>query len=225
MAVNAADAWQHSGARADRPSRGSRGTGAERARAGAPRSRSTDRGYYGEPSRYTRPPVPRREPEDSRPVNLSEDWEHPVDRYSQPVERGSARAGRRPATGAAATGGGRVRGILAVLGIFLVTLAGAGLDSFIGTGLGTITLIALVASTAVGTFLVRRRDLLSVVVSPPLVFVAVAGVNIVAAPSVHLTTKTIALVMGSLLVQGFPAMAVSTGAGIVVALLRLAAKR
>src|SRR4051812_50061278 len=118
MAVNAADAWQHSGARADRPSRGSRGAGAERARGGAPRTRSTDRGYYGEPSRYTRPPVPRREPEDSRPGNRSEDWEHPVDRYSQPVERGPARAGRRPATGAAATRGRPGAGSPAAPGIF-----------------------------------------------------------------------------------------------------------
>jgi hypothetical protein len=122
---------------------------------------------------------------------------------------------------AAETGGGRIRGMIAVLGAFLVTLAGAGADSFVGIGLGTITLICLVASTVFATLLVRRRDLLSVVVSPPLVFVAVAAVNIGLAPSAHFNLPTIA----TLLVRGFPTMAIATGAAIVLALFRLVARR
>jgi hypothetical protein len=122
---------------------------------------------------------------------------------------------------AAETSGGRIRGMVAVLGVFLVTLAGAGADSFVGIGLGMITLICLVASTVFATMLVRRRDLLTVVVSPPLVFVAVAAVNIGLAPSAHFNLPTIA----TLLVRGFPTMAIATGAAIVLALFRLVARR
>jgi hypothetical protein len=119
------------------------------------------------------------------------------------------------------TGTGRLRGVVAVSGIFLVTLAGAGADSFVGIGLGMITLVCLVVSTVFGTLLVRRRDLMSVVVAPPLVFVAVAAVNIGLAPSAHFTLPTVA----TLLVRGFPTMAIATGAAIVLALFRLVARR
>ena len=102
-----------------------------------------------------------------------------------------------------------------------MTLAGGAIDSFLGDGLGTVTLIALVAATAIGTLLVRRRDLLTVVLSPPLVFVAVAGVNIALAPSVSLSLPTVA----TLLIRGFPTMAVATGAAIVLAIVRLVTRR
>jgi pentapeptide MXKDX repeat protein len=136
---------------------------------------------------------------------------------ARPAESPRNRA--QPVT--AETGGGRIRGMVAVLGVFLVTLAGAGFDSFVGIGLGMITLICLVASTVFATLLVRRRDLLSVVVSPPLVFVAVAAVNIGLAPSAHFNLPTIA----TLLVRGFPTMAIATGTAIVLALFRLVARR
>jgi hypothetical protein len=102
-----------------------------------------------------------------------------------------------------------------------VTLAGAAVDSFVGIGLGMITLVALVASTALATLLVRRRDLFSVVVAPPIVFVAVAVVNIGLAPSASVNLPTIA----ALLIRGFPTMAVATGVGLVLGLIRLARRR
>ena len=49
------------------------------------------------------------------------------------------------------TGSGRLRGVVAVIGIFLITLAGAGADSFVGIGLGMITLVCLVVTTVFGT--------------------------------------------------------------------------
>jgi hypothetical protein len=123
---------------------------------------------------------------------------------------------------AAETGGGRVRGIVTVVAIFLVTLAGAAVDSlFMGMGLGLITLGCLVGSTVLGAALVRRRDLLSVVVAPPLVFVAVACANIALAPSASFNLPT----MATLLVRGFPTMAIATGAAFVIALVRWAARR
>jgi hypothetical protein len=114
-----------------------------------------------------------------------------------------------------------LRGIVAVLGMFLVTLAGAGIDSFVGIGLGLVTLGALVGSTVLATLLVRRRDLISVVIAPPLVFVAVAAVNIALAPSASFNAATIA----TLLVRGFPTMGLATGAAVVLGLIRLVARR
>jgi hypothetical protein len=131
---------------------------------------------------------------------------------------GSSAAGR--ARTAPTTGQG-VRGVLAVLGVFLLTLAAAAADSNIGLGLGMITLVALAAGSVFATLAVRRRDLLSVVVAPPLVFVAVALVNIGLAPSATLSLPT----MATLLVRGFPAMAIATGAAVVLGLFRLITRR
>jgi hypothetical protein len=108
-----------------------------------------------------------------------------------------------------------------VLGIFLVTLAGAGIDSYVGVGLGIITLTALVGSTVVGTLVARRRDLVSVVVAPPLVFIAVAALNIGLAPSATFSLPTVA----TLLIRGFPTMALATAAAVLLALGRLVARR
>lgn len=152
-------------------------------------------------------------------------------RSSQPYAgEGRARAGEphgRPDAGRGRastppdTGSG-VRGVVAVLAVFLVTLAGGAVDSlFMGMGLDLITLGCLVGSTVLATALVRRRDLLSVVVAPPLVFVAVACINIAVAPSATLSLPT----MATLLVRGFPTMAMATGTALVIALIRWAARR
>jgi hypothetical protein len=117
--------------------------------------------------------------------------------------------------------GNRMRGVVAVAAVFLLTLAVAGAESFLGVGLGTITLVALVVTTVLAALLVRRRDLVSVIVSPPLVFVAVAAVDVIAAPSASFNLATIA----TLLIRGFPAMAIATGAALVIGLIRMAARR
>ena len=114
-----------------------------------------------------------------------------------------------------------LRGTLAVLGVFVITLAGGAVDSFLGIGLGTLTLVTLVAASAVGTLLVRKRDLLSLVVAPPLVFVLVALVNIGLAPSASFNLPTLA----TILIRGFPTMAVATLVAVVVAIVRWAARR
>jgi hypothetical protein len=143
----------------------------------------------------------------------------------RPAEARAAGRGIDDAAGrsqpAAAESRGRLPGTVAVIGIFLITLAGAAADSFVGIGLGLITLVCLVASTVAATLLVRRGDLVSVVLAPPLVFVAVAAVNIGLAPSAHFNLATVA----TLLVRGFPTMAIATGAAIVLTLIRLAARR
>ncbi|TQN37454.1 hypothetical protein FHU33_4106 [Blastococcus colisei] len=135
--------------------------------------------------------------------------------------RSTAGATRSREAGTSAGRGGRVRGAVAVIGMFLVTLAGAGIDSFVGMGLGLVTLVALVGVTALAALVARRRDLASVVVAPPLVFVTVALVNIGLAPSASFNLPTIA----TLLVRGFPTMGIATAVALVLALVRLAARR
>jgi hypothetical protein len=210
---------------------------ADRLRAAEARSRDAD---------FARSPAPRREParrpergrfEGRRPEDRRDDLRsierRPADRprpderrpTGRPEPRSSSVTARpktaKPKAAKPAADGGRFRGLVAVLAMFLVTLAGAGVDSFVGIGLGLVTLIALVSVTVIAALTVRRRDLLSVLVAPPLVFVAVAGVNIALAPSASFNLPTIA----TLLVRGFPTMAIATGVAVVLGLIRLAARR
>ncbi len=228
--ASTADAWRQGGNSPDRSFHGSRMPREERAM-------DPDRS-----ARPGRPPVPPRgRPADRLRSDLDRGRPVPPRRESLRPDRGPAddvrRPGARPAgarpvdarpAGARAradatpvTGGGRVRGAVAVLGMFLVTLVGAGIDSFVGVGLGMITLAALLASTTVATLVVRRRDMFSVVASPPLVFIAVAALNIALAPSALFTLPTIA----TLLIRGFPTMAMATGVALVIAIGRLLARR
>lgn len=202
-----ADAWARDGARPGRGSsradgRASRPLGAER----APRPQASRRSP--EPPLRPRPEVQRDRVED---------------RYRQPpVDRPRAAGpARERVASPPREGGGRVRGTLAVLSMFLVTLAGAGVDSFVGVGLGRVTLGALVAGTVLAVLVVRRRDLVSVLVAPPLVFLAVAAVNIGLAPSASFNLPTIA----TLLVRGFPTMGIATAVAVVLGLVRLASRR
>ncbi|WP_194290385.1 DUF6542 domain-containing protein [Modestobacter roseus] len=149
---------------------------------------------------------------DSRPVAPQRRTPPP----EAPRRGGSSTAGR-PAPAA----GPRTPGLVAVLGAFLVTLVAAAADSYIGIGLGTITLAALTVSSGFAALVVRRRDLVTVLVSPPLVFIGVALLNIVLAPSATFTLPTLA----TLLVRGFPAMAIATGAAVAVSLFRLVTRR
>jgi hypothetical protein len=134
-------------------------------------------------------------------------------------------AGRRPsgrgATRQGSAKAGGVRGAFAVLAVFLVTLAAAALESWVATGLGLVTLATLTVTSAVATLVVRRRDLLTTVIAPPLVYVAVAALNAALAPSASLNLASVA----TLLIRGFPAMAVATAAAAVVGLIRWAARR
>jgi hypothetical protein len=173
--------------------------------------RPRDRRGLREDAEGSRARAPRNPAEPSRPVARETGRPRRDDsRASRPVEQAEAGAS-----------GGRLRGFVAVLAVFLVTLGGAAVDSFTGIGLGMITLVSLVASTAVAVLLVRRRDMVSVVLAPPLVFTAVAGLNIALAPSVSLCLPTAA----TLMIRGFPTMAVATVAAVVLTLVRLATRR
>lgn len=204
-----------SGASAERGRPADRGRAAERARS-ADRTRAPERRTASDDEGYRRAPAGRR-PEAQRPRS---DRGMPADR--RPGDPRAA-AGRPPREDlrTADSGGSRLRGIVAVLAVFLITLAGCGIDSYLASGLGTITLVALVGSAALATLLVRRRDLVSVIVAPPLIFVAVAAVDVAAAPSASFSLATVA----TLLIRGFPAMGIATGVALVIGLCRLAARR
>jgi hypothetical protein len=202
--------------RAERWDSGSTGAvPSPRSGGGAPRNRPPAR-EYGE--RQPGPRPPQRRPLDEHPSRQAPSRRGP-DPRATPVGQARPAAARSRAVEPAS--GSKLRGAVAVLGVFLVTLAAAALDSYTGVGLGTLTTGALAISSLVGAFLVRRSDLMTLVVAPPLVFVAVAVVNTVLAPSATLSLPTLA----TLLIRGFPAMAIGVGAAVVVALVRLVTRR
>ncbi|NEK87555.1 hypothetical protein GCU60_17595 [Blastococcus saxobsidens] len=218
MATSTAGAWQ-SGARPERPypARAPRpSAAADRPMRSSSRSGAPGPGRSGDRARPVERDRVRDRYEQSAPVQRGTGRPHPADRAAdRPAERSMApaRAGSAPDS--------RLRGFLALVAVFLLTLAGCAVDSFVGSGLGLITLVALTASTAAAVLLVRRRDLLSVIVAPPLVFAAVAAVNVAMAPSATLNLPT----MATLLVRGFPTMAAATVAAIVLAVFRMATRR
>jgi hypothetical protein len=191
-----------------------RGRAADRLRA-PERMRAPERGHGGE-AEYRRPPARRSEPPRSR---SGYDYGEPPAR--RPADRRGAVGGPPRGERRTDTGDRRMRGIVAVLAVFLGTLAACGVESFLSSGLGTVTAVALIGTSALAALLVRRHDLVSVVVAPPLVFVAVALIDVAAAPSASFSLATLA----TLLIRGFPAMAISTGIALVIALIRAAARR
>jgi hypothetical protein len=218
--------------RAERSDAGSaqgRGYPSPRAGGSAPRSR---------PSERDRPAAGRRVPPPAVRNERDDEWGFDNGRDNsrdRAPDRGPAGASRRPApqgrsqrSGAqaparrdAAPAGPHLRGSVVVLAMFVVTLAAAAADSFVGVGLGMVTLMGLLVSSVGACLLVRRRDLLSVVVAPPLVFLGVALVNIALAPSASFSLPTVA----TLLIRGFPAMGLAVGVSLVLFLGRLIARR
>lgn len=126
-------------------------------------------------------------------------------------QRATGGSGR---AGLAAKPGSRVAltGLGAVAIVFVITLAVATLESLLGIGLRTLTLIALSGSTLIAGLWVRSRDLATVVVAPPLVFAAVAALEVVLAPTLNLSVT----VMATILVRGFPTMTIATAIALLV---------
>jgi len=80
-----------------------------------------------------------------------------------------------------------------------------------------LTLGALVGSTLLAGLWVRRSDLATIMVAPPLVFAVVAALEIGLAPTLPFTPT----VLASILVRGFPTMAIATAVGLLVCGYRL----
>ncbi len=213
--------------RAERSDAGSaqgRGYPSPRAGSSAPRSRPSDRDRPAG-GRRVPPPAVRNERDDEwvydRPAVRDRAPERCAERRPAAAARGQRDERSAAPTRREAVPGPGKRGSVVVLGMFLVTLAAAAADSYVGVGLGMVTLVALLVSSVAACLLVRRRDLLTVVVAPPLVFLGVALVNIALAPSATFSLPTVA----TLLIRGFPAMGLAVGVSFVLFIGRLLAKR
>jgi len=112
-------------------------------------------------------------------------------------------------------------GLGAVSLVFVVTLAVATLESLLGIGLRTLTLLALCGSTLLAGLWVRRSDLATIVVAPPLVFALVAILEIVLAPTLSFTPT----VLAAILVRGFPTMSIATAIALLLCGYRIIRRR
>lgn len=225
------------------PSHGRAGAPAQRPPAGAQRNPGQGRPVQRPSAPAAGRPVPARPPEDSGRVvpgyprssaSLAPDagrrrGRPETDDAGLPDAGASprSRAAGRPAPTAVPERGSRLRGSVAVLGVLVATLAAGLVDAMGNSALGLITLLGLVASTAVATLLVRRRDLATLVIAPPLVYLAVIAVlkfvhrGPEAGPKKVLAEVAAELALG----QGFTVMAAATGTALVLALIRWAARR
>lgn len=204
-----------------------------------PVDRSGGSRHAGEPARatpgYPRPSAslsPDADRRRARPQH--DDAPRAGEQDRRPGSRGTAREVRevRVPEAAVPETGSRLRGSVAVLGVLLVTLAAGYVDAIGTTGLGMITLVGLVAGTALATLLVRRRDLTTMVVAPPLVLLAATAVHVLTSPAFEVGEGANAVVAAGTAVAtklvlggGFPIMAAATGTALVLALIRWAARR
>ncbi|MDQ1740551.1 MAG: hypothetical protein QOE53_2203 [Pseudonocardiales bacterium] len=160
-----------------------------------------------------------------------------------PPEASHRLAGQRPyvepVTGSAPPGGssadGRMPqrkrrepglpGWLAVL--LLIAIAGAGglIDSISGSSIRGVFNYSLVFASLIAILVVRRSQMFSVVIAPPLVyFAASAGLLYVRTGGLHNRGKLIDAAT-NWIVYGFPAIAGATAVVLVVAGIRLLARR
>lgn len=138
---------------------------------------------------------------------------HPAGRGA--VTPGRPRGDRSMAPGVALTGTG------AVLLVIIAATLGAVLDILLGPALGTATTVMLAVGTAAAAWLVRRGNLLAVVIAPPLVYLLVTVATLLLTSDTGVTLTGLA----APLVYGFPAMAIATALAVLVATVRHVAGR
>jgi hypothetical protein len=119
---------------------------------------------------------------------------------------------------AAGNTGPSLTGVGAVLLLTGVAAVGGVLDVLAGSALKLIFAVGLVLGTLIAAMLVVRRDILTVVFAPPLVFVAASAVAVLLGRGE--TGGGIVDLATSWLVYGFPAMAIATGVAAAIALVR-----
>jgi hypothetical protein len=121
--------------------------------------------------------------------------------------------------------GGRRASLTGVGGVLLITgvaLVGGCVDVLTGTGLRFAFAVCLVLGSLLATALVRRGDLLTVVLAPPLVYLAASLLSVFAAPGDAGGTGALIDAAAGWLVYGFPAIATATGGAALVAGVRMA---
>lgn len=101
--------------------------------------------------------------------------------------------------------------------MFVATCVGVLVDTLTGPGIGLATTILLTGSALAAAWLVRRRDLVTVAIAPPLILALVSVLAVAVLPDLSFSLPSV----GLWLVYGFPAMAFATLAALLVAGLRL----
>lgn len=120
----------------------------------------------------------------------------------------------------AVTGGSSSSLVMAGFGgvilIMITALIGAILDYLFTDRLGALTAIGLTLGAAAAAFVTRKRDLVSVMVAPPLIYALIAAVVLLVGSRGFGVT-----VIADTAIRGFPAMALATGLATVIAGARL----
>lgn len=109
----------------------------------------------------------------------------------------------------------------AIVLLVVAAAVGAVIDTLLGPALGAATAIMLAVGVLAAAWLVRRRNLISVVIAPPLVYLLVAVATLLVTSDLGVTAAGVA----ASLVYGFPAMAIATMLGVAVAAIRHVAGR
>jgi hypothetical protein len=109
---------------------------------------------------------------------------------------------------------------------FVVSLIGGSYDLVTGPGLRRGFAVALVVGAVLAALLVRTKDLFTVVVAPPMIYMLVSLLATIPHSNGAFGSK--AKFTGTLanwLVYGFPEMAAATGLALVIAVIRLLMRR
>lgn len=99
--------------------------------------------------------------------------------------------------------------------IIVLGLVGAIIDYLFTDRLGLMTTVGLTVGAALAALATRKRDLMSVMVAPPLVYAGIAAVVLLMSGEVRLTR------VADMAIRGFPVMALATGVAALIAGIRL----
>ena len=102
----------------------------------------------------------------------------------------------------------------------ITTAVGAIIDFLVSGAIGLFGAIGLSVGAAFAALITRKRDLLSVLVAPPIVYAVIGGlVLMVSSRPVNVTS------VAQLAINGFPAMAIATGLAAVIVGIKLLTTR
>jgi hypothetical protein len=124
----------------------------------------------------------------------------------------------------AATGGSSSSLVMAGFGgVILVAiggLIGAILDYLFSDRIGVVTTVGLTLGAVVAALVTRKRDLVSVIVAPPIVYAVIATiVLLISSRAIGVTS------IADVAIRGFPAMALATGLAALISGIRLVKSR
>lgn len=124
----------------------------------------------------------------------------------------------------AATGGSSSALVMAGFGgvvmVLVGALVGAIVDYLFTDRLGVVTTIGLTIGAAAAALITRKRDLVSVMVAPPIVYALIAIVVLAISDRAVSVTS-----LADIAIRGFPAMALATGVAALIAGVRLLTSR